>query len=337
MEKAIETANWLAPRIVSLDRVHVRVLVDNVTDSLSSNPPFVQSEWAGLREAGMTVLDGQCVCCACHGLSLVITAEANGQRRSLIFDGGPDGYALHRNGTHLGIDFGAIDAAVLSHGHWDHAGGLLTALTLIREQNNGRDLPTYVHPDMFRQRAVRYPDGSILPHKPIPSTEELTRQGASVISHAAATLLLDEFFYLSGEIPRVTQYERGYPPHLRRTADGTAWEPDPLIMDERFLAVRVRDKGLIVFTACSHAGVVNVLKHARALFPDIPLYAVVGGLHLSGTTEALIPPTVRDLAEFRLTHIIPMHCTGWRAVNALVTAFGEAVVVPAAVGKGVSF
>lgn len=335
MENTTETTKLSAPR--ALDRLHVRVLVDNVTDSLSSNPSFVQSEWAGLRQAGMTVLDGQCVCCACHGLSMVITAEANDQRRTVIFDGGPDGYALERNGTQLGIEFGAIDAAVLSHGHWDHAGGLLTALALIRQQNNGRELPIFVHPDMFRQRAVRSPDGSIFPHKPIPSTEELAQQGASVISHSAPTLFLDDFFFLSGEIPRVTSYEKGYPPHLRRMADGTAWEPDPLIMDERFIAVRVRDKGIVVFTACSHAGVVNVLKHARDLFPDIPLYAVIGGLHLSGPTELLIPFTVRDLAAFGLTHIIPAHCTGWRAVNALVRAFGESVVIPAAVGKGISF
>jgi 7,8-dihydropterin-6-yl-methyl-4-(beta-D-ribofuranosyl)aminobenzene 5'-phosphate synthase len=105
-------------------------------------------------------------------------------------------------------------------------------------------------------------------------------------------------------------------------------------MDERFLAVNVRGKGLIVFTACSHAGVVNVLKHAQDTFPDIPLFAVMGGLHLSGAgPEKIIPETVRDLASFGLRMIVPGHCTGWRAITALLNAFSEEVVVPIAVGK----
>ena len=121
---------------------------------------------------------------------------------------------------------------------------------------------------------------------------------------------------------------------MRRAEDGVTWEPDPFIMDEQFLAVWVKGKGLIIFTACSHAGVVNVLKQARAAFPAIPLYAVMGGFHLSGSgPEKIIPETVRDLQSFDLKMIIPGHCTGWRAVTALLNAFGEGVVVPSAVGK----
>ena len=107
-------------------------------------------------------------------------------------------------------------------------------------------------------------------------------------------------FYLSGEIPRVTSYETGLQNHVRRNANGE-WEADPLIMDERFLAVAVKGKGVVVFTACSHAGVVNVLTHARECFPDQKLYAVMGGFHLSGETERCIPETVRDIAGFGLT------------------------------------
>ena len=84
-------------------------------------------------------------------------------------------------------------------------------------------------------------------------------------------------FHVSGEIPRVTAYERGLKGQHRRTLDGTSWEPDELVIDERFLAVNVAGKGLVVFTACSHAGVVNVLQHARESFPSVPLYAVAGG------------------------------------------------------------
>ncbi len=326
------SSNQVVPEPVN--QLEVQVLVDNVTDQLSTNPDHVHSERICLIRAGMTEWSGEAICCAHFGLSLVITASANSIRHTLLFDGGPEGYAVERNGARLGIDFGAIESVVLSHGHWDHGGGLLKALELIRTHNDGRGVPFYMHPGMFRRRALKLPDGKMLPFKDIPSVEELTQKGAAVMSSAEPRLLHDDFFYLSGEIPRVTAYERGLPNHMRQTEDGLGWEPDPLIMDERFLAVNVRGKGLVVFSACSHAGVVNVMTHARNTFPDTPLYAVMGGLHLSGPApEKIIPETVQGLREFDLQMIVPAHCTGWRAVTALVNAFGEQVVVPSAVGK----
>lgn len=97
--------------------------------------------------------------------------------------------------------------------------------------------------------------------------------------------------------------------------------------------MNVRDKGLVVFSACSHAGIINVLKHTQALFPTIPIYAVMGGFHLSGhSVEKIIPQTVTDMEQFNLEMIIPAHCTGWRAVSALGNIFGDKVV-PSAVGR----
>ncbi len=112
------------------------------------------------------------------------------------------------------------------------------------------------------------------------------------------------------------------------------WVPDPLILDERFLVVNVRNKGLVVFSACSHAGIINVLHHTKSVFPDLPIYAVMGGFHLSGRAkEKIIQETVEDMKQFNLKMIIPAHCTGWRAVSALGSAFGDEVVVPSAVGR----
>jgi 7,8-dihydropterin-6-yl-methyl-4-(beta-D-ribofuranosyl)aminobenzene 5'-phosphate synthase len=182
------------------------------------------------------------------------------------------------------------------------------------------------------------PDGEVIPFKPIPSSAELEGAGARVVLAAEPQRLHDDAVYLSGEIPRLAAYERGLRDHVRREGDGAAWEADPLIMDERFLAVHVHGKGLVVFTGCSHAGVVNVLTHARAQLPGVPLYAVMGGLHLSGAgPERIIGKTVRDLAGFGLRRIVPAHCTGWRAVVALIAEFGEAAVVPAAVCKRLTF
>ena len=87
-----------------------------------------------------------------------------------------------------------------------------------------------------------------------------------------------------------------------------------------------------MFSACSHAGLVNVMLNAREQFAGLPLHAVVGGFHLSGDNERIIPDTVEALRQFDLKTIASAHCTGWRAVNALAAAFGEAVA-PSAVGK----
>lgn len=103
-------------------------------------------------------------------------------------------------------------------------------------------------------------------------------------------------------------------------------------MDERFVSVHVKGKGQFVFSACSHAGIVNVLNHARKVFPEVPLYGVMGGLHLSGTNEKIIPDTIADLKRFDLRLLAPGHCTGWRAMGVMTTEFGDELV-PTAVGK----
>jgi 7,8-dihydropterin-6-yl-methyl-4-(beta-D-ribofuranosyl)aminobenzene 5'-phosphate synthase len=319
-----------APRPV--DRIEITVLVDNVTDTLSSTPAFVTREWTRLQRFGMKRSSGGAICCANHGLSLVITVEADGERRSILFDGGPVDYAVARNGPRLGIDFGAIEAMVLSHGHWDHAGGLPKAIELVRAANGGRPVPLHLHPGMFRERGGRQPDGGVLPMDRVPTPAEWSAMGAEPhVSREAAVIA--GHVLISGEIPRVTDYETGLPGQVSRAAENAPWAADEWLADERFIAVHLRGQGLIVFSACSHCGIVNVLHEARRLMPEIPLLAAMGGFHLSGTNERIIPQTVVDLGSFGLRWMFPSHCTGWRALNALERAHGEAVVVPGAVGK----
>jgi 7,8-dihydropterin-6-yl-methyl-4-(beta-D-ribofuranosyl)aminobenzene 5'-phosphate synthase len=323
----------------AVDSAEVHVLVDNVTDSLSSVPSFVETEFAGLdrRRHGQWVLAGNCLCCAAHGLSCLITVRRGNEVKTLLFDTGPEDRTFEQNVSRLGVDLSRVEAIVLSHGHWDHGGAMLRALQIIRDHNGGREIPYYAHPDMFRTRATKRPDGSFRPMEDVPSVAALTAHGAHVVNTTEAQSLFDGMAYVSGEIPRVTIFERGLPGQHRRTLDGKGWELDELIMDERFVAVNVAGKGLVVFTACSHAGVINVLKHAKASFPDVPLYAVAGGLHLSGTNERIIAATVQAMREFGLTVIAAGHCTGWRAATALANEFGDQTLVPLAVGKRFSF
>ena len=319
--------------IIPVDTLEVLVLVDNTTDSLSSNPRDVLPEWSVLLTGGkLRLLSGQNICCAHHGLALLITAHVGGRKRTLLFDAGPAAATFERNTEILGVDFASIEAVVLSHGHWDHAGGLLAAVESIARSRSDRSVTCYMHPGMFRQRATERPDGQLYVNELVPDPERLSEAGANVINSREPQSIADGSFYVSGEIPRVTSYEAGVPNHLTRSDDGKSWEPDPLIMDERFVSVHVKNKGQFVFSACSHAGLINVLTHARKVFPSVPLHGAMGGLHLSGINERVIPETIADLKKFDLKLLAPGHCTGWRAVSQMAQEFGDELV-PSAVGK----
>ena len=114
------------------DKVEIRILVDNATDMLSSNPPFVESESGYLNRRGFKVSSARCLCCAVHGLSCLITVHRGDTRHTVLFDTGPEDYAFERNTTRLGADLGTVESIVLSHGHWDHSGAMFLALNAIR-------------------------------------------------------------------------------------------------------------------------------------------------------------------------------------------------------------
>ncbi len=319
--------------LAQVDHVEVLVLVENTTDILSSSPPVVTGEIARLLQRGISPTNGAAYCHAAHGLSLLITAYGPDGPRTMLFDGGPAAEPLAMNGRRLGVDFGSIGGVVLSHCHWDHVGGLPRALELIRAANRKQPVPLFLHPAMFEQRGFRLAGGVVAPSEPFPIPSQWAVWGADPRVTKEAQTFQDGLFFISGEISRVTSYETGFDQQVRRVAPDAPWEPEPFIVDERFMAVHVRGKGLVVFSGCSHAGIVNVLLHAHAEFPGVPLHAVVGGFHLSGAGEKIIPETVNDLKRLGLDYIITGHCTGWRALNALQDALGDQVILPLAVGK----
>lgn len=324
-------------KLLEVERLDIQILVDNATDILSSAPAQVETESAGLMRRGVRVMGGKCLCCAAHGLSCLLRIEAGGVTRSLLFDTGPEEYAFERNVTRLAAELGAVEEIVLSHGHWDHAGALLLALTMIRGRNGGKPVVFHGHPDMFHTRAVTLPNGGVRQMEDIPSVADLSAFGAQVTLSREPQAVLGGMVHVSGEIPRVSGFERGYPGQVRKKLDGEGWEPDEALIDERWIGVNVKGKGLVILSACSHAGIVNVLTHARASFPEVPLHAVMGGLHLSGPNESIIGPTVAGMRDFGLSTIAAGHCTGWRAMTALANAFGDKVLAPSAVGKRYMF
>ena len=295
---------------------------------------FAVSEFANVVRAGAKAISGEALLCGNLGYGLRLVSQIGSDRHVLLFDTGPEGTIFTRNCTNLGIPMGEIECIAVTHGHWDHMAGLPAAIDAIVQQ--GGRVSVHVNPGMFNERAVRLKSGTIIPAANVPLPAELERHGATVVNNPDERLLLDRHFYYSGEIPRVSAFEKGRVDHLCRTGPDAPWQPDAVLMDERMLIVHVRHLGLIVFSACSHAGIVNVCTHTRDLFPDLPLHCVMGGLHLGGVMEAIIPDTVEGLRPFGIKYIITGHCTGWRALHALANAFGESVS-QSAVGTSYTF
>ncbi len=336
-----------ALRPVALDELTLAVIVDNETDTLSSVddgiPAIPEAATLGSRlpivQRGghdcVTVFDHLCV--ACHGLSVLATGRRAEETHTVLFDVGPYPDVWLANASRQAIDLAAIETLVLSHWHFDHSGGfpeVVAAITSARRAAGSADpLVVDLHPDRPDQRGIAGPGGRFTMLPAEPTFDAIEAAGGRIETHEEAHLIGGGFFLVSGEIPRVTDYEQGLVGHHSFRGDDV--EPDPLILDERFLAAEVTDHGLTVLSACSHAGVVNACLGAMAAVPDTPLDIILGGFHLAGRgMEARIEATVRDLAERVAPRVVaPGHCTGWRAKAALAAEFAPGRYGPSVVGS----
>jgi 7,8-dihydropterin-6-yl-methyl-4-(beta-D-ribofuranosyl)aminobenzene 5'-phosphate synthase len=229
------------------------------------------------------------------------------------------------NFSRLGLDAGDIEVVVLSHGHFDHAGGL-SGLAKLRGRSG---LPLAVHPLVWTKRRFALPDQPAW-ELPTLSRSALEAEGLEVIERRQPSLLLDGSVLITGEVDRTTDFERGMPNH-EAWRDGR-WEPDPTILDEQALVVHVRGRGLVVLTGCGHAGAVNIARHALRLTGVDRLHALLGGFHLTGAAfEPIIEPTVAAFADMAPDVLVPAHCTGWKAQHRLAATLPDAFV-PNAVG-----
>jgi 7,8-dihydropterin-6-yl-methyl-4-(beta-D-ribofuranosyl)aminobenzene 5'-phosphate synthase len=332
--------------VVALDELELTVVVDNQTDTLSSIDPGVDqvTESASLLarvppsplpggHEGVCVFDHLCV--ACHGLSVLVRGRRGEEVRTVLFDVGPYGDVWLANAERLGIDLATIECVFLSHWHADHSGGFPTAVEAIAGARSAAGLePPLVdlHPDRPDQRGGLLPTGTFALLPPEPTFDEITAAGGRIERHDEDHVVAG-LFLGSGLIERVTAYETGLPGH--HSFRGDRCDPDPLILDERFLAAHVRGRGVSVLSACSHAGVVNACLAAMGRFPDLPVDVVLGGYHLAGAAmEDRIDDTVRDLVELVGPRLVaPGHCTGWRARVALAAAFAPGRYGPSVVGS----
>jgi 7,8-dihydropterin-6-yl-methyl-4-(beta-D-ribofuranosyl)aminobenzene 5'-phosphate synthase len=329
-----------------LDGLDILVVVDNETDTLSSVdngvpqiPEIIQL--AARTPPSRTYQGHECktvfdqLCCACHGYSLLITGRRDRREHTILFDIGPYPDLWLDNARRLAIDLAKIELVFLSHWHFDHSGGFPAVIAAISEARSAVGLARPVvdlHPKRPEQRGILLPSGVMIMLPQEPTIADIARAGGAVVTRDEPHSIGGDFFFASGAIDRVTEYETGLAGHY--SFFGDVGESDPLIMDERFVAARVRGRGVTVFSACSHAGIVNVCLAAKRHFPHAPIDVVLGGYHLAGKAmEQRIEPTIHDLAtriEPRL--VAPGHCTGWRAKARLADSFAPGRYAPSVVG-----
>jgi 7,8-dihydropterin-6-yl-methyl-4-(beta-D-ribofuranosyl)aminobenzene 5'-phosphate synthase len=306
-----------------VDAVEIVTLVDNVFDALLIGDDRIRrpgfGNTAAVRapqfESGATKVG----LVAEHGFSALVTVHRGGRSTSLLFDTGLSPEAMVINADRLGVKFDELHTVVLSHGHFDHAGGLAG----LAGKRGVRSLPMVLHPLVWTRRRLAVP-GRDAEELPTLSKRALVAEGYEVIERRDPSLLLDGCVLITGEVDRTTEFERGMPP-AHQAWTGSAWAHDPQVIDDQALVVQVRGQGLVVLTGCGHAGAVNIVRHAMRLTGVDRLHALIGGLHLGGPAfEPVIPPTVAALTELAPSLVVPGHCTGWRAQHALAAALPNA-------------
>jgi len=255
-----------------------------------------------------------------HGFSTLVVVEVGGKTRTILFDTGLDPMTAVHNAEALGIDLSACEGLVLSHGHNDHAAGLLN----MKRKLGSRKLPLMLHSHAFRKRMVVLNDGSTWDLPP-PERTTVEAAGYQIVEKNDSSFLLDGAALLSGQIERTTDFEKGLPVHYAEV-EGKL-EKDPLILDDQALIMNLKGKGLIVLTGCGHAGLINTIHHAQAVTGISEVFAVMGGMHLTGGLfEPIIPRTISELKSINPSVAIPCHCTGWKAVHEVARHLPDAFI-----------
>jgi 7,8-dihydropterin-6-yl-methyl-4-(beta-D-ribofuranosyl)aminobenzene 5'-phosphate synthase len=260
-----------------------------------------------------------------HGLSMLVEIRKGSRVRQILFDTGltPDGCV--ENLRRLGRDPAGIEAIVCSHGHFDHTTGLSGLVGRLGRAN----LPVLIHPEFWNRRRLAVPGREPF-ELPTTSRGALEGAGFDVIEQRQPSFLFDRSVLITGEVDRVTGFEKGLPAH--QAWRGGSWEPDPLILDDQALIANVAGRGLVVLTGCGHAGVINICRYAQRLTGVSKLHAVIGGFHLTGPLPSpVIDGTVTALEQLAPDVIVPAHCTGWHARRAIADRL-PAAFIPASVG-----
>lgn len=241
------------------------------------------------------------------GLSIVIESP----QANVLFDCGQSLSASH-NADVLGIDLSRIDKVVLSHGHFDHTGGLPHVL-----RRMGKEVEVVAHPDIWVARYSHSEDS--YRYIGIPFVPELLERMGAIFDLSREPVKISENIMTTGEIPQVTEFEE-IPPKLV-IKEGNAWQPD-LFPDDQALIIHT-ENGLAVILGCAHRGIINTLYHARQLTGIQTVHTVIGGSHLAEASEDRVQRTITILKELGVQRLGLCHCTGERVLSLMSREFGD--------------
>jgi 7,8-dihydropterin-6-yl-methyl-4-(beta-D-ribofuranosyl)aminobenzene 5'-phosphate synthase len=244
-----------------------------------------------------------------HGFSALVTVSVGDESRSILFDFGFSEKGAAVNADVLAADLSNVEALVLSHGHMDHFGGLQTLVEKVGKKN----IALVLHPTAFRTpRYIKVSEDSKI-KLPSLAEEKIAEADVSLVASKDPRALLDGLLLFLGEIPKKTEFEKGFP-RMYFDDDGgqSKWDP---IEDDTAIVAHVRGKGLVILSGCAHSGIINTVKYAQEVTGINKLYVVMGGFHLTGADfEPIIEPTTEALKALDPEYIIPTHCTGRKAV-----------------------
>ena len=243
-----------------------------------------------------------------HGLSFWIEI---GSRR-ILFDTGQSDILLH-NAQILGIDLSTVDGVVLSHGHYDHVGGLETIVEAAPA------VPVYLHPKALEAKFARSGGQAReigMERAIMEMVESHIHCGLGSLTNGPVEILPG--VWATGEVPRRSSVEDTGGPFY---GDASCTEVDELL-DDQALVLEAGD-GLVVVLGCAHAGVINTLDYVRELFPDQPVKMLLGGMHLVRASRARITHTIEAIHRHNVRQIGPAHCTGSEATRELWNALPQ--------------
>ncbi len=299
-----------------VDEIEIVTLMDNYSDVLlQSEGPVTRPPLTRGEEIPTDTLLAE------HGLSQLVRVRREKEIRGILFDTGYSPIGVPHNLEFLGIDLKEIEAIVLSHGHMDHTGSLHAIL-----EDLNKPMPLVVHPEAFLSpRYLGIGEGKKLRFPCTLKRDELVSLGGEILESKAPVFLCGNGLLVTGQVERTTPFEKGMP-NAFLFRDGKE-EPDP-IRDDQSLVVHLKGKGLVVISGCAHAGIVNTVNHAKKITGIEKIYGVIGGFHLSGPAfEPIIEATIEEFKKMDLKMIVPMHCTGWKAIEQFRKAFPDAFIL----------
>lgn len=289
------------------DRLEVTILMDNYTDMLvTENTSVCRRPQLSLPQ----------ILLAEHGLSCLIKVYAGAEEHTVLMDAAVTPACLLNNIELLKADPESIESIVLSHGHPDHFLGLAGLLKFICEKKNNGDtskIPLILHPDAFLERRLNIPAIGRQITIPVLKENVMKESGAVLVKSEKAFPIADGLICTTGEIERKIPFEKGFP-WAEAKINGN-WVTDPFL-DDQGLVIKLKGKGLVVISGCAHAGIINTIEHAKKITGTDKVHAVLGGFHLTGNIfDPIIQSTIDEMQKIRPDHIVPMHCTGWKAIN----------------------